>query len=122
VPFLEARRQGENVFDSNEPVRPLRDEVCQMCESSEIEINVLGEHEGDVIHGGDEPEKVRGFEQTGVLRKLIDPRLPTQREVDEHNLTHLPYRNWCPVCVKAKGKDLDHRAAVDKDREFLSIV
>ncbi len=25
------------------------------------------------------------------------------------NRTHLPYRNWCPRCERAKGKDLDHR-------------
>ena len=40
----------------------------------------------------------------GNVKKLIDPRLPTQREVEDHCLTHLPYRNWCPICVKAKGK------------------
>ena len=50
------------------------------------------------------------------VRKILDPRLPTQEEVDHHNLTHLPYRNWCPECVKAKGKDMDHRSAVDKER------
>ncbi len=42
----------------------------------------------------------------------------TEEEVEHHKLTHLPYRNWCPECVKAKGKDLDHRGAVDKEREL----
>eukprot|EP00971_Amphidinium_carterae_P268919 5335247-Amphidinium_carterae.1 len=27
------------------------------------------------------------------------PLLPTQRETDEHNITHLPYRDWCKHCV-----------------------
>ena len=26
-------------------------------------------------------------------RKMLDPKLPSQREIEEHNLTHLPYRN-----------------------------
>ena len=33
-------------------------------------------------------------------------------------LKHLPYRNWGPACVKAKGKDLDNRGAVDKERKL----
>ena len=24
------------------------------------------------------------------------------KEVADHNLTHLPYRNWCPHCVTGK--------------------
>ena len=45
-----------------------------------------------------------------------DPRLPSRAEIEEHNVSHLPYRNWCPVCIKAKGKDMDHRPMGDKDR------
>ena len=64
---------------------------------------------------GDELERV-SIKKDGNIKKILDPRLPTQAEVDEHNLTHLPYRNWCPICVQAKGKDMDHRSAVDKQR------
>ena len=35
----------------------------------------------------------------------------------DHELQgHLPYRNWCSVCVRAKGKDLDHRSDPLKER------
>ena len=49
-------------------------------------------------------------EEFGVRnpRKLLDPKLPTEKEVEEHNLTHLPYRNWCPHCVAGKGKAASH--------------
>ena len=43
--------------------------------------------------------------------KAADPKLPTPEEVDTHNLTHLPYRSWCPHCVRGKGKTMDHRRA-----------
>ena len=45
-------------------------------------------------------------EQFGVRnpRKMLGPKLPSQREVEEHCLTHLPYRNWCSHCVQGKGK------------------
>ena len=37
-------------------------------------------------------------------RKLLDPKLPSQKEVEEHCLTYLPYRNWCAHCVAGKGR------------------
>ena len=41
-------------------------------------------------------------------RKLLDPKLPTQKDVDEHCLTHFPYRNWCQYCVEGKGEMAPH--------------
>ena len=58
---------------------------------------------------GFEAGRVDTHEEGKFVKRLIDPRLPTEEEVAQHELTHLPYRNWCPACVKAKGKDLDHR-------------
>ena len=42
--------------------------------------------------------------------------MPTQKKVEDHERTHLPYRNWCSVCVRAKGGDADHRRDVGKER------
>ncbi len=47
---------------------------------------------------------------------MIDPRRPMKQEVDDHELTHVPYRNWCPICVRAKGKELDHRKSAEEPR------
>ena len=45
-----------------------------------------------------------------------DPRRPLEKEVADHNLNgHLPYRNWCYHCVRGRGRDLDHRKAVEED-------
>ena len=41
--------------------------------------------------------------------KMLDPMRPSQAEVDEHELTHLPYRNWCRHCVRGRGKESPHR-------------
>ena len=54
-------------------------------------------------------------EQAPIV-KATDPSLPTQEEVDEHNLTHLPHRSWCPVCIKARGKESPHKAT-DEERK-----
>ena len=37
--------------------------------------------------------------------KLQDPKRPTEEEVKEHELTHLPFRNWCKHCVAGKGTE-----------------
>ena len=43
--------------------------------------------------------------------KVADPKLPTAEEVATHNMTHLPYRSWCPHCVRGKGRTMDHKRA-----------
>ena len=35
---------------------------------------------------------------------LHGPVKPSKEDVERHYTTHLPYRCWCPVCVKAKGR------------------
>ena len=42
------------------------------------------------------------------------PGAPTQKEVDDHYVSHIPYRSWCQVCVKAKGKEQPHKKHTTK--------
>jgi hypothetical protein len=50
-------------------------------------------------------------EEMGVRTtiKMTDPKKPSKEEVEEHWKTHLPYRNWCEVCVRGRGKEDPHR-------------
>ena len=41
-------------------------------------------------------------------RHLRDIRLPSREEVEKHNVTHFPFRNWCPHCTKGRGKEAPH--------------
>jgi hypothetical protein len=43
-------------------------------------------------------------EEAMKTRKLMDPKKPSQQEFDEHYLSHLPFRNWCPHCMRGKAK------------------
>ena len=45
-----------------------------------------------------------------------DPGDPTKKERDDHNATHIPFRSWCPICVKAKGREEAHRNGRGKER------
>ena len=56
------------------------------------------------------------------------PRQPSQREREEHERTHLPFRDWCTHCIKAKSRNDPHKREIDvmKDEELrdnaISIV
>lgn len=54
-------------------------------------------------------------EAGGTIELKRHPGDPTKAEVDEHNLTHCPYRSWCPVCVEAQGKEDPHYRATKED-------
>ena len=65
---------------------------------------------------GQEVRRMGPGEEGARMRNIGDPRRPSAKEVEEHYLTHVPYRNWCPHCVRGRGKDLDHRKGLDEDR------
>ena len=53
------------------------------------------------------------------LRKMVNLLMPSQQEVDAHELTHLPFRSWCSHCMRGRGKDMPHRrGAVDEALEL----
>ena len=50
------------------------------------------------------------------VRKLHDPKLPSEHEVREHSLSgHMPFRSWCPHCVRGRGKEMDHKKQGDEE-------
>ena len=100
------------------------------CEAKGAELMRLGEEEDDddlfaapedaVIDENVQAEEPRADEPTEAHDAKIktSPYLPSAAEVAKHCATHLPYRNWCPVCVKAKGKeDAHYRQPTGKDGE-----
>ena len=46
---------------------------------------------------------------TRALKKMQDPKVPKQEEIDEHNKVHLPYRSWCRHCVRGRGRAAAHQ-------------
>ena len=48
-------------------------------------------------------------QQQGTTAKAAQaPKQPTPQEILENNVTHLPYRSWCPICVQARGRQNNH--------------
>ena len=81
------RRDGQCEVPST-PVRPVELEVGDV-ESKDFEEIKCEEKESDEARA---PE---------VLR---DPGTPTQKEMEEHNITHLPFRSWCPHCIAGRRR------------------
>jgi len=50
---------------------------------------------------------------------LTDTLKPSPGEVASHNRTHNPYRSWCSVCVRAKGKEAPHRRRKKRSKAGL---
>ncbi len=49
-----------------------------------------------------------------AAKALPDPYQPTEQEIDQHDLTHLPYRSWWH-CVRGRGKShAHHKLEADK--------
>ena len=62
-----------------------------------------------------------GEEENGQrkTKRMLDPKLPSPEEVRQHNLTHMPYRNWCPHCVRGRGKEMDHKKKKDTNEQDI---
>jgi len=89
--------EGDN--DSEAEEQPSQDPVQQKAD------------EEDLYENEDAPIR--------LPRNPADP-LPEERE--KHWKTHLPYRSWCPVCVKARGREDQHRARKTKDEDGITEV
>ena len=47
-------------------------------------------------------------EEVTEVKKVKNVYLPSHEEIEEHNINHLPFRDWCPYCVKGKGVSAAH--------------
>ena len=67
---------------------------------------------GEVWDGPEEPSRSEGNdaqsypegEECEDTRVMHDPGQPTEREIEEHRIDHMPYRSWCPHCVKGRAR------------------
>lgn len=83
--------------------------------------NTSGHEEGS-NGGGDAAEKDEEYSEEVVcgqcdkppVKVAADPKMPTQAEIDEHCITHLPHRSWCEVCIKARGREAAHASKKKK--------
>ena len=62
----------------------------------------------DDLHGGEQ----------APIRMPRNPEDPLPEEREKHCRSgHLPYRAWCVVCVKARGREDQRKAKREKDED-----
>ena len=62
-------------------------------------------------------------EQEGIPIQPMrfEPR-PTPEMVEQHNISHISFRSWCPFCVRGRGTTFRHQHATGKDEEQLPAI
>ena len=77
----------------------------------------------DVAAGDPGAEEVIHAEEaeTQAPRVPRAPRTPSQQEIDDHEVTHCPFRSWCEHCVRGQAKD-DPHCAVSAEYADSSVV
>ncbi len=73
----------------------------------------------DGSEGEQDPEDMP--EEAAKPKALRKPTEPTAEERRQHEIGHLPYRSWCPACVKGRKKDRDHHPRPEEDRSIRSL-
>ena len=73
-------------------------------ESSGIRTSEGSQHDAKVreVENSSETEDLEAGRRRPMNK--LSPKEPSEAERREHDLTHLPFRSWCKVCVQGKGR------------------
>ena len=105
-------RVADVQMSSSNPVRgdPLPDWLQAFDENLVDEEEQRGERMEVYEHFQDDDQEREGvIAQVERARPLPQSRLPSRQEVQEHELTHIPYRSWCVHCVRGAERSNAHR-------------
>ena len=76
-----------------------------------------GQSEPDEMEGKEEGEEERVYSEMRRPKRFGNIRQPTSKQIAIHRLNHLPYADWCPICVASKGRERPHSKKEDEDSE-----
>ena len=49
------------------------------------------------------------------------PIKPTQKMIEDHSVSHLPFRSWCVHCVRGRAKSVGHFAQKESEKENQQV-
>ena len=73
------------------------------------------------VDGEDETDDETDNAEARTPKTTRNPYAPTERERREHNVAHLPYRNWCRLFLEGRGLDLPHQHRPDEEVKQASV-
>lgn len=77
--------------------------------------------ENDINGLSDDEGEINVDEESAKVTTMKDVCLPCAAEIALHNLTHLPFRDWCPYCVQGKAVSYPHRKRKQDENEVPVI-
>ena len=113
--------EGEDQEDSewwnkwHEPFDP-REESTKEESTKEESTNKAEEETAGDRADEEQPEEAQ------EARIIKAPSKPSKEEVDKHMATHIPFRSWCPHCVRGKSKGKPHKRTSQENREIPIVV
>ena len=84
-------------------------------EGGEESADELPKTEGEVIEAGESED------DCAPRRTAPDPGAPTQQQIDDHEIDHMPYRCWCEACVAGRGIGDQHRSGPESQVPTISF-
>ena len=91
------------------------------CQTASVSPYIMAFDVNPIEGGGDEIEGdvVEEGQQINV-RTVGKPS--SQRELDEHMITHIPYRSWCKHCISGRGQNDHHRRQLaDREQDVPTV-
>ena len=105
------KRVAKEEMSSSNPVRrDLLPDWLQPFDENLVDEEQRGDRMEENEDTQDDDQAREGVVAQGErARPLPQPRLPSRQEVQEHELTHIPYRSWCVHCVRGAERSDAHR-------------
>ena len=89
---------------------------------AEIFNNADGDVDGFDGNEGDSEHEEHNEHGVARPRLLTAPNPPSKQERLEHEISHLPYRTWCPHCVRGKAKCHYHKMRENEEERTVPVV
>ena len=76
-------------------------------------------NEGDEVVENNDDVDIE-VEEARIPKVRRDPARPSAEERAHHDATHLPFRSWCPDCVKGRADSNPHFKDKEKKERLLN--
>ena len=75
-----------------------------------------------VLFPNETNEVIEAAEESDVRIPVPTPQLPSQSDIDDHCITHIPYRSWCRFCVEGRGREMAHKEVDHGSRDVATVA
>lgn len=75
-----------------------------------------------VLFPNETEEVIEAAEESDVRIPVPTPQLPSQSDIDDHCITHIPYRSWCRCCVEGRGREMAHKEVDHGSRDVATVA